>query len=90
MSHNSSISGMGEPMQEIRVINEKQQLLIMVGINIILSCGKEYVKFAWEFSCKPGREDLDFLHLKKTEVTQKPNIIVHIDVLCILEDICKK
>jgi hypothetical protein len=28
----------------------------MVGINIILSCGKEYVKFAWEFICKPGWE----------------------------------
>jgi hypothetical protein len=34
MSHNSSISGMGEPMQAIRVINEKQLLLIMVGIKI--------------------------------------------------------
>jgi hypothetical protein len=40
MSHNSSISGMGEPVQAIRLINEKQLLQIMVGINIILSCGK--------------------------------------------------
>jgi hypothetical protein len=47
MSHNSSISGMGEPVQAIRVINEKQLLLIMVGINKILSCGIEYVKFVW-------------------------------------------
>ncbi len=57
MSHNSSISGMGEPVQAIRLINEKQLLQIMVGINIILSCGKEYVKFAWEFICKPGWEN---------------------------------
>jgi hypothetical protein len=57
MSHTSSISGMGEPVQAIRVIHEKRLLLIMVGINIILSCGKEYVKFALEFICKPGREN---------------------------------
>ncbi len=57
MSHNSSISGMGEPVQATRLINEKQLLQIMAGINIILSCGKEYVKFAWEFICKPGREN---------------------------------
>ena len=57
MSHNSSISGMGEPVQAIRVKNEKRLLQIMVGINIILSCGKEYVKFAWEFICKPGQEN---------------------------------
>ncbi len=71
MSHNSSICGMGEPMQAIRVINEKQLLLIMVGINIILNCGKEYVKLAWEFICKPGQENLDFLQVKKIEMTQK-------------------
>ena len=46
MSPKSSISGMGEPVRAIRVMNEKQLLLIMVGINIILSFGKEYVKFA--------------------------------------------
>jgi hypothetical protein len=71
MSHNSSISGMGEPVQAIRVINEKRLLQIMVGINIILSCGKENVKLAWEFSSKSGRENLDFLHLKKIEMTRK-------------------
>jgi hypothetical protein len=48
LSHMSSISGMGEPVQAIRVINEKQSLLIIVGINIILSFGKEFVKLAWE------------------------------------------
>ncbi len=69
MSHNSSISQMGEPVQAIRVINEKQMLLIMVGINMMLSCGKEYVKLAWEFICKPGRENLDFLQVKKNEMT---------------------
>jgi hypothetical protein len=67
MSHNSSISGMGEPVLAIRVINEKQMLLIMVGINIILSCGKEYVKLAWELICK--QENLDFLQVKKSEMT---------------------
>jgi hypothetical protein len=35
MSHNSSIPGMGEPVPAIRVINEKQMLLITVGINIM-------------------------------------------------------
>ncbi len=71
MSHNSSISGMGKPVQAIRVINEKKMRLVMVGINIILSCGKKYEKFVWEFICKPGRENLDFLQLKKIEMTQK-------------------
>jgi hypothetical protein len=60
---------MGEPVQAIRVINEKRMLLIMVGIYIILSCGKEYVKFAWEFICKPGWEKWDFLQVKKFEMT---------------------
>ncbi len=83
MSHNSSISGLREPVQAIREINEKGLLLIKVGINIILSCGKEYVKLAWEFICKPGRENLDFLWLEKNEMTQK-NKIVCIEVLCIL------
>ncbi len=58
-------------MPAIRVINEKQMLLIMLGINIMLSCGKEYVKLAWEFICKPGRENLDFLQEKKSEMTGK-------------------
>jgi hypothetical protein len=62
---------MGEPVPAIRVINDKRSLLIMVGINIILSCGKEYVKLAWEFICKPGRENLDFLQAKKSEMTGK-------------------
>jgi hypothetical protein len=55
----------------IRVINEKQMLLITVGINVMLSCVKEYVKLAWEFICKPGREFLDFLQVKKSEMTGK-------------------
>jgi hypothetical protein len=71
MSHNSSISGMGEPVQAIRVINELRLLLIMVGNKIILSCEEEYVKLAWEFICKPGRENLDFLQVKKIDMTQK-------------------
>ncbi len=71
MSHNSCISGMGEPVLAIRVINEKRMLLITVGINIILSCGKEYAKLVWEFICKPGQENLDFLQVKKSEMTRK-------------------
>jgi hypothetical protein len=70
MPHNSSISGMGEPVPAMRVIIEKQMLLITVGINIMLSCGKEYVKLAWEFICKPGRENLDFLKVKKSGMTR--------------------
>ncbi len=57
MSRNSSISGMGEPVPAIRVINEKRMLQIKVGINIILKCGKDCVNLAWEFICKPGREN---------------------------------
>ncbi len=88
MSHNSSISGTGEPVPAIRVINEKRLLLIMVGINIILRCGKEYVKLAWEFICKPGRENLDFLQMKKSEMTRKTKNIACIEVLCILDRHC--
>ncbi len=89
MFYNSSISGMGEPVQAIRVINEKRLLLIMVGINITLSCGNEYVKLAWEFICKPGRENLDFLQVKKSEMIGKTKKnIVCIEVLYILERHC--
>ena len=88
MSHNSSISGMGEPVQAIRVINEKRLLLIMVGITIIFSFGKEYVEFVWEFTGKPGQENLDFLQVKKSEMTGKTKNIICIEVLCILERHC--
>jgi hypothetical protein len=57
MSHKSSVSGMGGPVRAIRVINEKQLLLILVRINIILSFGKEYLKLAWEYTCEPGQEN---------------------------------
>ncbi len=70
MSHNTSISGMEEPVQAIRVKNEKRMIQIIVGINIILSCGLEYVKLAWEYICKPGRENLDFLQVKKSVMTR--------------------
>jgi hypothetical protein len=40
MSHKSSVSGMGGPVQAISVINEKRLLLILVGINVILILGK--------------------------------------------------
>ncbi len=58
-------------MQAIRLINQKRLLLVMVGINIILSVGNEYVKIAWGFTGKPWRENRDFLHLKKFHMTQK-------------------
>ena len=58
-------------MPAIRVINEKRMFLITVGINIMLSCGKEYVKLVWEFICKPGRENLHFLQVKKSEMIGK-------------------
>ncbi len=76
MSHNSSISGMGELVLAIRVINEKRMLLITVGINIMLSCGKEYVKLGWEFICKPGWENFDFLQVKKSKMTGKKKKII--------------
>jgi hypothetical protein len=60
MSHKSSDSGMGGPVRAIRVMNEKRLLLVMVGINRILTFGKEYVKLAWEFTGKPGWENWDF------------------------------
>ncbi len=88
MSQNSSISGMGEPVQAIRVKNEKQMLQIMIKINIILSCGKECVKLAWEFLCKPEQENLDFLQVEKSEMTGNTKNIVSIEVLCILERRC--
>ncbi len=78
MSHNSSISGMGEPVLSIRVVNEKQMFRIMVGINIMLSCGKEYVKLARELICKPGQENLDFLQVKKSEMSGKTKKILHV------------
>ena len=71
MSHNSSISGVGEPVPAIRVINEKRMLLITVVINIMLSCGNEYVKLVWALICKPGWENLDFLQVNKSEMTGK-------------------
>ncbi len=39
---------MGGPVQAIRLINQKQLLLVMVGINVILIVGNEYVKLAGE------------------------------------------
>ncbi len=90
MSHNSSISGMGEPVPAIRVINEKWMLLITEGTNIMLSCGKEYVKLVWEFICKPGRENLDFLQVKKSEMTGKAKILYVLKSSVSWKDIAKK
>ncbi len=71
MSHKSSVSGMGGPVWAIRLINQKRLLLVLAGLNIILIFGKDYVKLAWEFRGKPGREYWDFWRLKKFEMTQK-------------------
>jgi hypothetical protein len=49
-------SGMGGAVWAIRLINQKQLLLVMVGINIILSVRNEYLKLAWEFTGKPWQE----------------------------------
>ncbi len=90
MSNDSSISGMGEPVPAIRVINEKQMLLMMVGINIMLSCGKEYVKLAWEFICMPGQKNLDFLQVKKREMTGKTKNVICIESSVSWKDIAEK
>ncbi len=76
---------MGGHVWASRLVNQKLLLLVMVGINIILSVWNEYVKLAWEFTGKPWRENRDFLHQKKFEMTQKQENCVHIEVLCILE-----
>jgi hypothetical protein len=60
MSHKSSDSGTGGPVRAIRVTNKNPLLLVMVGINRILSFGKEFVKLAWESTGKPGWENWDF------------------------------
>ncbi len=49
-------SDMGRPVWAIRLLNQKRLLLVMVGINIILSVRNEYVKLAWEFTGKPWQE----------------------------------
>jgi hypothetical protein len=50
----------GGAVWAIRLINQKQLHVVMVGINIILSIGNEYVKLAWEFTGKPWREKWNF------------------------------
>ncbi len=73
--YKNCVSGMGGPVWAIRLINQKWLLQVMVGINIILSVGNEYVKLAWEFTGKPWQMNRDFLHLKKIEMTQKTRIL---------------
>jgi hypothetical protein len=60
--YKNCVSGMGGPVQAIRLIYQKQLLLVMVGINIIFSWGKEYVKLTWEFTGRPWQENRGFLH----------------------------
>ncbi len=47
---------MGEQVRAIRLINQKQLLLVMVVIDIILSVRNEYVELAWKFTGKPWQE----------------------------------
>jgi hypothetical protein len=56
MSHTRIVTLAWGPVLVIRLINQKRLLLVMVGINIILSVGNEYVKLAWEFIGKPWQE----------------------------------
>ncbi len=60
MSHNSSISGMGEPVPAIRVINEKQMLLITGGINIMLN-GERICKVSVEIHLQARAGEFRFL-----------------------------
>ncbi len=87
MSHNSSVSGMGEPVQAIRVKNEKRMLQIMVEINILelwvrickVSVGIHLQARVGEFGFLTGEEKCNDRKHKK---------IVNIEVLCILERHC--
>ncbi len=71
MAHKNSVSCMGGAVWAIRVVNEKQLLLILVGMNIMFSFWNEYVKLAWEFTGKPGQENWNLWHLKKFENDSK-------------------
>ncbi len=59
--YKNRVSGIERPVEAIRLINQNQLLLVMVGINIILSVGNEYVKLTWEFTGKSWQENRDFL-----------------------------
>jgi hypothetical protein len=60
--YKNCVSGMGGAVQATILINQKQLLLVMVGIYIISSVGNEYVMLTWEFTGKPWRENRDCLH----------------------------
>jgi hypothetical protein len=64
--------------------------LMLAGINIMLRCGKEYVKLAWEFICKPGWENLDLLQVKKSEMTKKTKILYVLSSSVSWKDIAEK
>jgi hypothetical protein len=64
------------------------QLLAIIEKN-----GKSFGKLqasalTWEFICTPGQENLNFLQVKKREMTGKTKNIVSIEALCILERHC--
>ncbi len=57
MSHTRIVTlAWGGAVWARRLRNQKRLLLVMVGVNIILSVGNEYVKLAWEFTGKPWQE----------------------------------
>jgi hypothetical protein len=79
------VSGMGGPVQAIRLINQNQLLLDMVGINIILSIGNEYVKLTRNsLASHGGRIGISYIRRNSKQLKKQENR-VHIEVLCILE-----
>ncbi len=78
MSHKSSDSCMGGPVQATRVINEKQLLQVMVGVKKIISFGKEYVKLAWKIHRQTRLEELGFLTFEKIWNDSKDKKILYI------------
>ncbi len=85
MSHKSSVSGMGGAVQAIRLMNQKQLLLVMVGVNTILSFGKDCVKLAWEFTGSHGRSNGISNIWRNLKWLKRQENCVHTEVLCILE-----
>ncbi len=76
---------MGGPVRAIRLINQKQLLLVMVGINMILSVGNEYVKLSWKFTGNHGGRIGISDIWRNLKWLKKQENCVHIEVLCIPE-----
>jgi hypothetical protein len=64
MSHKSSVSGMGEAVcrqQAIRVINERQLLLILIGVHIIFKFWERICKVSMGIHRQARAGELEFL-----------------------------